>query len=95
MKKSEEQSPPDPGKPVLPKDFFKQFKNKEEFKSFFDDLFKQGVEEMLQAELDEYLGYEKYAPEGHNTGNSRNGSYLKTVKTESLGDMVLNIPKGS
>jgi hypothetical protein len=36
----------------LPKDFFKQFKNKEEFHSFFNDLFKQGVEEMLEAELD-------------------------------------------
>jgi putative transposase len=93
MKKQEEQTPPDPGKPVLPKDFFKQFKNKEEFKSFFDEMFKQGVEEMLQAELDEYLGYEKYSKEGHNTGNSRNGSYPKTVKTESLGDMVLNIPR--
>lgn len=93
MKKKEEQAPQDPGRPVLPKEFFKQFKNKEEFKSFFNDLFKQGVEEMLQAELDEYLGYEKHAREGYNPGNSRNGTYSKTVKTESLGDMVLNIPR--
>jgi transposase-like protein len=78
---------------LLPKDFFKQFKNKEEFHSFFNDLFKQGIEEMLQAELDQHLGYEKYAKEGHHSGNSRNGSYSKKVKTESLGDMVLNIPR--
>jgi putative transposase len=78
---------------ALPKDFFKQFKNKEEFKTYFNELFKQGVEEMLQAELDEHLGYEKYSREGHNSGNSRNGSYSKKVKTESLGDMVLNIPR--
>lgn len=78
---------------LLPKDFFKQFKNKEEFHSFFNDLFKQGVEEMLQAELDEHLGYQKYAKEGNNSGNSRNGTYSKKVKTESLGDMVLNIPR--
>jgi putative transposase len=77
----------------LPKDFFKQFKTKEEFHSFFHELFKQGVEEMLQAELDAHLGYEKYSPEGYNTGNSRNGTYLKTLKTESLGDLVLNIPR--
>jgi putative transposase len=83
----------DPQKPTLPKDFFKQFKNKEEFHSFFNDLFKQRVEEMLKAELEEHLGYEKYSKEGNNTGNSRNGSYSKTVKTESLGDMVLNIPR--
>lgn len=77
----------------LPKDFFKQFKNKEEFHSFFNSLFKQGIEEMLKAELDEYLGYEKYSRAGHNTGNSRNGSSPKKVKTESLGEMVLNIPR--
>ena len=77
----------------LPKDFFKQFKNKEEFQSFFNDLFKQGVEEMLQAELDDHLGYEKYAREGRKSGNSRNGSYSKKVKTDSLGDMLLSIPR--
>ena len=77
----------------LPKDFFKQFKNKEEFQSFFNDLFKQGVEEMLQAELDDHLGYERYGRNGNKNGNSRNGSYSKKVKTESLGDMVLNIPR--
>ena len=78
---------------TLPKDFFKQFKTKEEFHSFFNDLFKQGVEEMLKAELDSHLGYEKHSKEGYNTGNSRNGYYNKKVKTESLGDMVLNIPR--
>jgi len=78
---------------LLPKDFFKQFKNKEEFHSFFNDLFRQGVEEMLQAELDEHLGYHKYAKEGNNSGNSRNGTFSKKVKTESLGDLVLNIPR--
>src|SRR5687768_5728464 len=78
---------------LLPKDFFKQFKSKEAFHSFFNDLFKQGVEEMLQAELDEHLGYLKYAKEGKGSGNSRNGSYSNKVKTESLGDMVLNIPR--
>lgn len=77
----------------LPKDFFKQFKSKADFQSFFSDLYKQGVEEMLKAELDEHLGYEKHSKEGHNSGNSRNGSYSKKVKTESLGDMVLNIPR--
>ena len=77
----------------LPKDFFKQFKSKEEFQDFFQNLFKQGVQEMLQGELDEHLGYEKHSPDGYNTGNSRNGTSKKKVKTETLGDMVLNIPR--
>jgi len=78
---------------IFSKDFFKQFKSKEDFHSFFNDLFKQGVEEMLKAELEAHLGYEKHSKEGYGTGNSRNGSYSKTVKTDSLGDMVLNIPR--
>jgi transposase-like protein len=80
-------------KDALPKDFFKQFKSKEEFQSFFNDLFKQGVEEMLKAELDSHLGYEKHSKEGYGTGNSRNGTYPKKIKTENLGDVVLNIPR--
>lgn len=83
----------EPNKLNLPKDFFKQFKNKEEFQEFFQNLFKEGVQEMLKGELDEHLGYEKHSPEGYNTGNSRNGTSKKKVKTESLGDMVLNIPR--
>ena len=51
----------------LPKDFFKQFKStKEQFHEFFQEMFKQGVNEMLQGELDAHLGYEKHAPEGRN-----------------------------
>ena len=76
----------------IPKDFFKQFKNKEEFHSFFNDLFKQGVEEMLKAELDAHLGYEKHSKEGYGSGNSRNRCFTKKIKTENLGNMVLNIP---
>jgi transposase-like protein len=83
----------DTNKLNLPKGFFKQFKNKGEFNDFFQGLFKEGVEAMLQAELDEHLGYEKHSPLGNNSGNSRNGSSQKTVKSESLGDMVLNIPR--
>ena len=77
----------------LPKDFFKQFKDKEEFGSFFNDLYKHGLEQMLQGELDDHLGYEKHDKKGYNTGNSRNGFSSKTVKTENLGDIVLNIPR--
>lgn len=78
---------------TIPKDFFKQFKSKEDFHSFFNDLFKQGVEEMLKAELEAHLGYEKYSKEGNGSGNNRNGSFSKKIKTDNLGDMVLNIPR--
>lgn len=77
----------------LPADFFKQFKSKEQFHEFFQEMFKEGVQQMLQGELDEHLGYEKHSPEGRNSGNSRNGISTKRVKSETLGDMVLSIPR--
>jgi len=80
-------------KSTIPKEFFKQFKNKEEFHSFFNELFKQGVEEMLKAELEAHLGYQKHSIEGYGSGNSRNGFYSKKVKSDNLGDMILNIPR--
>jgi hypothetical protein len=48
----------------LPKDFFKQFKSKEQFQEFFQEMFKQGVNEMLQGELDSHLGYENMLLKG-------------------------------
>jgi transposase-like protein len=77
----------------LPKDFTKQFKTKEDFQSYFENIYKQGIEQLLQAELDTHLGYEKHNIEGYNSGNSRNGSYEKTIKSETFGDMVLKIPR--
>ena len=77
----------------FPKGFFKQFKDKDSFQDYFSTLFKQGIEEMLQGELDEHLGYEKHSKDGNNSGNSRNGTFPKTITTESVGDVLLNIPR--
>lgn len=77
----------------FPKDFFKQFRSKESFQEYFNALFKQGIEEMLKCELDEHLGYTKHAKDGYNTGNSRNGSFSKTITSENVGEVVLSIPR--
>lgn len=78
---------------LFPKGFFKQFKDKDSFQDYFNSIFKQGVEEMLQGEMDEHLGYSKHTTEGYNSGNSRNGSFSKTITTENVGDVLLNIPR--
>ena len=78
---------------LFPKGFFKQFKDKDSFQNYFNSIFKQGVEEMLQGEMDEHLGYYKHTVDGYNSGNSRNGSFPKTVTTENVGEIVLNIPR--
>ena len=36
-------------------------------------LFAGTIEQMLEAEMDEHLGYEKNSVAGNNSGNSRNG----------------------
>jgi putative transposase len=77
----------------FPKGFFKQFKDKDSFQGYFNSIFKQGIEEMLQGEMDAHLGYPKHTTQGYNSGNSRNGSFPKTVTTENVGDVVLNIPR--
>lgn len=46
----------------------------------------------LEAEITEHLGYEPHAVEGRGSGNSRNGHYPKTVRTE-IGDVPLQIPR--
>ena len=56
------------------------------------ELSKRLMERMLEAEMTHHLGYEKYAPEGKNTGNSRNGKTSKTVKTGN-GEIQLDIPR--
>jgi putative transposase len=78
---------------LFPKGFFKQFKSKENFQSYFNALFKQGIEEMLNAEMDEHLGYSKHEKVGYNSGNNRNGTFKKTIHTENVGQVELNIPR--
>lgn len=77
----------------FPEGFFQQFKDKDSFQEFFNSFYKKGIENLLQAEMDAHLGYVKHATDGYNSGNSRNGSFPKTVTTENVGDIVLNIPR--
>ena len=42
--------------------------------------------------MDARLGYEKNSFSGHNSGNSRNGSYPKKIQTEH-GEVVIPIPR--
>jgi putative transposase len=55
-------------------------------------LFKEAVQEMLQAEMDEHLGYEKNAPNSAEFKNSRNGKTRKTVKSK-FGQTQIEVPR--
>lgn len=58
----------------------------------FANLFSRTIEEMVQGELTDHLGYEKYDSSGKNSGNSRNGKYKRTVKT-SCGDSNIEVAR--
>lgn len=55
-------------------------------------LLKRVLETGLNVELTEHLGYEPNAHAGRNTGNSRNGTFDKTVTTE-IGPIDLQVPR--
>ena len=46
----------------------------------------------LEVEMTDHLGYERHAVEGRGSGNSRNGSYPKTVTTD-IGKVELRVPR--
>ena len=55
-------------------------------------MFRDILQESLEAEMDEALGYGKYNTMDKNNDNSRNGYSKKTVKTE-LSPVQINIPR--
>jgi len=55
-------------------------------------LFADTLEQMLEAELTAHLGYPRHAPEGRNSGNSRNGKRPRTLRT-STGDTTIQMPR--
>jgi transposase-like protein len=58
----------------------------------FARLFADTLEQMLEAELTAHLGYPRHAPEGHHSGNSRNGKRTRQLRT-STGDTTIQVPR--
>ena len=55
-------------------------------------LFAGTIEQMLECEMEEHLGYEKHSIEGNNSGNSRNGYNHKTIISD-YGESEVAIPR--
>jgi transposase-like protein len=56
------------------------------------NMFGNLLQQFLEAEMDETLGYSKYDYRNKNTDNSRNGYFDKQVRT-SMGELDLSIPR--
>jgi putative transposase len=67
-------------------------KDTDDIKNMLKDLMGSTIQRMLNSELDDELGYEKYDTQNKDTDNSRNGYSKKTVRSE-YGEIQLDIPR--
>jgi len=79
-------------KELLSKEFLSQFTSQEDVSQFLKDLHVKVYEHLLESEIDNHLGYDKWSKSGINTGNSRNGKYSKTIQTEH-GESQIEVPR--
>ena len=64
----------------------------DDIQNLFKETIAEFMENGLDAELDDELGYSKYDYKNKETDNSRNGHSSKTLRT-SFGDVEVSIPR--
>ena len=64
----------------------------DDIQNLFKETIAEFMENGLEAELDDELGYSKYDYKNKDTDNSRNGHSSKTLRT-SFGDVEVSIPR--
>ena len=64
----------------------------EDIQNLFKETIAEFMENGLDAELDDELGYSKYDYKNKETDNSRNGHSSKTLRT-SFGDVEVSVPR--
>lgn len=70
----------------------KNLKTSKDVNNFLKELVAPTLQAMLEAEMTEHLGYDKYNAAGRGSGNSRNGYSEKTLKG-NLGTAELAVPR--
>lgn len=65
---------------------------KQDIDEFLRSSLETDMNDLLQAELSAFLGYEPYDKVGYNSRNSRNGNYSRKFKTK-YGTVQLSIPR--
>jgi len=64
----------------------------EDIQNLFKETIAKFIENGLDAELDNEMGYSKYDYRNKATDNSRNGYSSKTLRT-SFGDVAISVPR--
>jgi len=82
----------------LPKELIKEMVKEQKFASTdqimetIKEMFADILEEVLQCEIDEQLGYEKHQRRSDEPGNYRNGSTKRKLKTQ-FGEVEVSVPR--
>lgn len=74
------------------RELLKNVKTMSDFESVMSSLYKQGIHHLLESKMSHFLSYDKHDPKGNNSGNSRNGTSSKKIKT-SEGDIEIVVPR--
>jgi len=74
------------------KELAKDCESVEDIQEKLKEIFSDTLQEALEAEMDEHLGYDKHNVNGNNTGNSRNGTSQKQIQTK-FGQSKISVPR--
>ena len=66
--------------------------NQDKVNDFLRKEIQTAVNQLLEAELTAFFGYDPYAKSGWNSGNSRNGIYYRKVDTQ-FGQIEIQVPR--
>src|SRR3712207_1342413 len=82
-----------PAKKNIVRELIKTYdiKTAKDIQEALKDLLGETLQDMLEAEMNEYLGYEKYSRDEH-VENSRNGYKSKKVRS-SIGEFEIDVPQ--
>jgi putative transposase len=73
-------------------DFIEALAQKQDIEEVFRHHLETAINQLLEHELTAFLGYEPYDRKGVHSGNSRNGFYDRSFKTE-YGELQVRIPR--
>lgn len=89
---SRAKTPDDSQLQALAKELAKNVKSQKDLSDLTSQLVKMTVEAALNSEMEEHLGYSKNSPQGHNTGNNRNGHSRKRLIGDH-GEVEIETPR--
>mgnify|MGYP001070057245 FL=1 len=89
---SRSETPDDKQLQALVKELAKGVKSQKDLSDLTSKMVKMTVEAALDTEMEEHLGYTKHSPQGHNTGNNRNGHSRKRLIGDH-GEVEIETPR--